>query len=266
MIDPHDPRRVLGFAGAPNFRDLGGYATAQGGHVATGRVYRSSKLTRLSADDRARLHALGVDTVIDLRGKDERDGEPSEWPAPPRDLYESGKASVRPHLFKVLREARDIDEARAGFIAFYGQLPSLYGEEYRAMFLRLAARGVGPTVIHCSAGKDRTGVGCALLLWALGVARETIVADYALTATLLPIPPAHEGLDQMPVGTGAQKEGGFIGLPAGARATLWDAHPEYLAAALGTVERDHGGVERYLAEALELSAAEIAGLRANLVV
>jgi hypothetical protein len=105
-----------------------------------------------------------------------------------------------------------------------------------------------------------------LLLWALGVARETIVGDYALTAALLPVPPAREGLDQMPVGTGGEATAGFIALPAGARATLWDAHPEYLAAAMATVEGEHGGIEGYLADALELTDAEIVALRANLIV
>lgn len=266
MIDPHDPRRVLGLTGAPNFRDIGGYPAIGGKRVRTGRVYRSGKLTALTAEDRAALAALGVACVIDLRARDERDHEPSEWPVRPAEIHESGRISVRPEMARAITDLTSTEGARGGFTAFYAGLPELYREDYAVMFRRLGRAEHGPALVHCSAGKDRTGVACALLLWTLGVARETIVADYALTARLMPAPPPGTRLTLAPAGASAEEQAEWPAVPEAVRQVLWSAEPDYLAAALDAVERGYGSIEGYLAGGLELADAEIAAVRAALLV
>jgi protein-tyrosine phosphatase len=263
VIDPHDPRRVLGLSGAPNFRDLGGYRAAGGARVRTGQVYRSGKLTALTAEDRDRLAALGVQSVIDLRAQEERDREPSEWPTRPPAIHESPRISIRPEMQTSFTDLASQEGARSGFAAFYARLPELYREDFAVMFRRIGRKG--PTLVHCSAGKDRTGVACALLLWTLGVDRETIVADYVLTASLIPHPPPGTRFSLAPAGASVEAQAAMPPVSDRVRRVLWGAEPAYLASAFGAVEADYGSIEGYLTGALGLAEADIADVRRALL-
>ena len=161
-----------------NFRDLGGYPGADGRRIRWRRLFRADGLTRLDADDCAQLADLGLATVIDLRTK----GEVDERGRFPEDAFE-----VEYHhlpLTDVLPPTEDLSR--------YDE-PAFVTSRYRRLFSEgssslaravhvLAEPGALPAVFHCSAGKDRTGILAALVLGFLGVPRDVIVEDYALSA------------------------------------------------------------------------------------
>lgn len=244
--------RSLGLKGAPNFRDIGGYASSDGRHVRWGRVFRSSELSNLTPEDGRKVAGLGLVAVIDLRTREERDRSPSAWLVRPADTYESPKPSLAPVMSTILKDAGTADGARAGIEAFYAQMPDSYQEEYAAFFHRVAS-GEVPILIHCSAGKDRTGLAIALLLATLRVPRGTIMADYALSETLvppLPRQPAANVLGQLPVAS---------------QRVLWRSDPRYLAAAFRSIDREYGSVEGYVRNGLHVSEHEEAALRKALL-
>jgi protein-tyrosine phosphatase len=175
------PSRTLEFEGCVNFRDLGGYGTADGRMVAWRRLFRADGLHKLTASDRAQLIELGLSTVIDLRTLDE---------AAQRGSFPVDDVPVRYvglPLTDVLPATEDLpDWGEAAYVATrYGAMVSEGGHVLTEAIDVLASGGSLPAVMHCSAGKDRTGVLSALLLAFLGVPDETIIEDYALSAAAM---------------------------------------------------------------------------------
>lgn len=162
-----------------NLRDLGGYASEDGGTVAWGQLFRADGLSRLDDADAALLAPMGFRTVVDLRTP----GECETWGIAPTEKF--GATMVHLPLISVLwdRTVADGDHDTVDYlIARYLEMAE-EGAGVLASVARLAiGDGQAPLVFHCSAGKDRTGVTAALLLGLLGVDDATIAADYALTA------------------------------------------------------------------------------------
>lgn len=159
----------LDIPGTYNFREV--VVAVDGGAVRPGRLYRSDALSRLTRDGRAALAALGVRRVVDLRGGfDRRLGGPDR-------LRGTGAQLVR---IPVLAGAapRDAGALRLGDL--YRRVLTEYGAEVGAA-IRCVADAGGPVVVHCTAGKDRTGLVIALVLLALGADPQDVVADYAAT-------------------------------------------------------------------------------------
>jgi protein-tyrosine phosphatase len=172
-----EPARALTFEGCVNFRDLGGYRTADGLETGWRRLFRADGLHKLTEADRARLVDLGVATVIDLRTVDE---------AEQRGRFPVAEVPVRfvdLPLFDVLPTTEEMPSWReASYVASrYGLMVTDGAPALTGAFDALAAQDSLPAVFHCSAGKDRTGVLSALVLAFLGVPDETIVEDYALS-------------------------------------------------------------------------------------
>ena len=167
--------RLIPLEGTFNFRDLGGYPTTDGRRTRWRRLYRSDGLQQLSAADVAELRARGVSAVVDLRTSDEIE----RWG---RGLLEAEPMHWE-HL-TIIGNGRDAGESVAAPVT--NDLAERYlwyleiGRASMVRALELAATHA-PLVFHCSAGKDRTGVLSALILDAVGVPAEVIVADYALT-------------------------------------------------------------------------------------
>ncbi len=173
------PDRLIALDGAFNFRDLGGYPTAEGQVTRWGTLFRSDTLHELTSPDVRRLREMGLATVVDLRT--------------PRELEQTGRGPLEPeaigyrHL-SVIREGPG-GEAGEAMAAPEGDDLSaryLWYLEVGASALVEALTILGepasyPLVFHCAAGKDRTGVLAALVLDLMGVAPEVIVADYLLT-------------------------------------------------------------------------------------
>jgi len=246
-------QRALPLQGGRNFRDLGGYQTADGRRVRWGRVYRSGSMAELTPEDCQHLATLGIRLVCDLRTRSERESAPSAWrdAAAPRYWHRDYELSFG-DLVRVMRSGTPSVEAlRETMIGAYRQLPIEQAPSYRELFRHLA-EGEVPVVIKCSAGKDRTGVAAALLLGALGVTREQILADYVLTNELL----AQSRFS----GQRAPQ-----GLSLDAIRTVMRADPAYLQAALAAIEAAHGGIEGYLDDVLGIGRDALQAIRAQLL-
>jgi protein-tyrosine phosphatase len=179
--------RWLPLDGAVNARDVGGLPVSGGGRTAAGVLVRADNLQELSERDVARLLELGVAVVVDLRTAIEVE---LEGPGPLVGRVEIRHRSLHPEqgertdvaVAPWKRSRDDLEEAPAvrAYLGYLRDRPdSIVGA------LRDVAHGAGAAVVHCAAGKDRTGVVCALALSAVGVEREAIVADYAATGERL---------------------------------------------------------------------------------
>jgi protein-tyrosine phosphatase len=242
-------RRVR-FDGAPNFRDLGGYPTATGGRTRWGRVFRSSSLHRLTADDITILDGLGVRTIYDLRRDDEQTREPG--PRPIRSLPVPLRFSEPPPDLSRLRERAD---GERWLFDDYEFMLANGGPVYGSLLSSLATDDGTPAVFHCAGGKDRTGLAAALLLTWLGVDRETVLDDYELTGQYLAAQQSPEVVARMlEYGIGRDAAEALLSSPR------W-----VMARALELVDSEYGGIEAYLRGPAELSDRTLSDLRTGLV-
>lgn len=166
--------RRIALAGTLNLRDLGGYPAGDGGTVRWRTLLRSDALNRLDEAGRAELAALGLRTVIDLRTDEEARDAPSA-------LDPAGVQIVRLPLFT----ADAIAALPPDLTAVYRYVIDERGPAIAAAIGRLGREGALPGLVHCSAGKDRTGLVAAFILGALGVPDDVIASDYALSAGYL---------------------------------------------------------------------------------
>jgi protein tyrosine/serine phosphatase len=247
--------------GAVNVRDVGGLPTDDGGQTVTGRLLRSDNLQHLSAADVSRLvRDIGVTTVIDLRSSAEVD---SEGPAPLQAvpgvrhvhhpvMPEFGEATdaVAEALLlrREQRKSRFPDDPICGY--YLGYLEDRPDQVVAAV--RSIARDEGTALVHCAAGKDRTGVVIALALTASGVYPEAVAADYAATGQRI-----EAILDRLRRSPTYQAD--IDAAPADAH----QARPETMAAFLREVGSRYGGVTQWLTDS-GLSAEELAQLRFKL--
>lgn len=172
-----------------NFRDLGGYKALGGRLVRRGLLYRSGALYEFTPEEIRLLEGRRIRTVLDLRSEAEAAAFPD--PALPGADYIRISAMVDEKgedinyspaaLFKMAVQQKGRDKVEAVSKLCYEIIP--FGNPaYRKMF-ELMLEGSVPMVIHCTAGKDRTGVAAMLILLALGVDEETIIEDYMQTNT-----------------------------------------------------------------------------------
>lgn len=243
--------------GTLNFRDLGGYPAA-GGVTRWGVLYRSDRLNALTEADVAHLGGLGLRTVCDFRYDREVEEDPSRLPdgASIVRLAVGSAPGDNPRSLEDMIRAGEITQVTAatmaeGYLRMLEQQATLFGE-----LLRLVADPANhPVVIHCTAGKDRTGLGAALLLGAVGVDRDTIVADYALTDEYR----SKHRLAEIGPQIEAQ------GLKLDDLRVLFTAPAETMAITLDRLDETWGSLEGYLAGPAGVSTDTIDALRAALV-
>ena len=242
-----EPPFVVPLTGTSNFRDLGGYTTADGRRVRRGLVFRSAALGGLTAADRSVVATLGLRTICDLRGRHEREAAPTRVDGialVPLPIEPGVGASLRDLLHTKEATGEALQSVLERAYCSYALTCTL---QYRAMLDRILDSGT-PLLFHCTAGKDRTGFGAALLLTALGVPWEQIVADFEATNRLW-------RRDTLP----------GVGLPLVIRETLLRADPTLLAAAFAAIREEYGSVDQYLDTALGLSPERVALLQALLL-
>lgn len=239
--------RRVPFAGAVNFRDIGGYPVAGGGMTRWRAVYRSDSLHYLTGADLPAFDALGVKVVYDLR----RAAEVARFPGPrPHIRLEVPGGDLATCPAGSLRTRRDGEEWLA---ADYLSMLATAAPAFGCLFSGLASDGQLPAVVHCLGGKDRTGMAVALLLTALGVDRGTVLDDYELTSRCHAsrVPEVVEAFARLGIARPAGEA--IMGTPRWA-----------MAQALGELDRAHGGIGRYLLGPGGMSAQALAALRANL--
>jgi protein-tyrosine phosphatase len=251
--------RLVPLQGGLNFRDLGGYRTADGRRVRRGKLFRSGSLSKFTDEDCAYVAGLGLKTLIDLRTTDERTREPNLWVEAAPLTYWTRDYDMS---FGELRRVMELDlhnpeHARKAMTALYEQLPFEQAPAYRELFQRIAD-GEIPMVFHCAAGKDRAGTAAALILSALGVPRETVMADYLLSDHLVERRrEAHE------------RAGGSLNpiaqLPPDVVRAILGADASYLEAGFAAIEARHGSLTGYLADELGVAEPMLAEIRGRLV-
>ena len=249
--------RIVPLERSVNFRDLGGYRTQDGRRIKRGKLYRSGDMSGLADNDLSYLATLGVRTLCDLRSTSERTRHPNEWVGAQavrywaRD-YEENFGDLRRLMMQASMTA---EQARAAMIDGYGRAPYDHSASYRELFLRIAADEI-PLAFHCTAGKDRTGVGAALILEALNVPRATIVADYVLSDD------AAEGIQRLRPG---ESEALARRLAPGVVRELLRADACYLEAAFAAIEAGHGSVSGYLSAQLGVDDRMLRRIRSQLL-
>jgi protein-tyrosine phosphatase len=249
--------RAVPFAGGVNFRDLGGYRTEDGRRVRWGRLFRSGHLSGLTEDDKRGFAALGVNTVCDFRLAEERADENAELPG----AVTMHTIGIPPgigdrHFFHRLFASADAVEPILD--ALHDMVRSLVREaapRYAALFEVLLAAPAGTILMNCSAGKERTGVGSALVLAALGVPRETIMYDFMLSGIYFPAAAEVPRVLEKYGVTHRGELGRALIMP------LLETRASYLEAAFTAIDQDFGSTEDFLAHYYGLRAAELARLR-----
>jgi protein-tyrosine phosphatase len=263
--------RNYDFQSIYNFRDFGGYAGLNGSEVKAGRLFRSAHLAALSEADLAAIGGLGVDLIVDLRYAPERAKQPSRFPTPTPhvheypDAVETKAAKVAPHEAFLEHQLYSAEDAHGYMMGSYTSRPHDPGfQEIFADTLRFMARSETPNLeeneaagvlVHCAAGKDRTGTLCALIQAVLGVSREDILADYMMTMEAVDIDKIIE-----PAAAMFTKRYGRQ-IDADAIWPMFGVVPEFLDAALEGMTDSRGSVDSYVIETIGVSEAEVSRLR-----
>ena len=175
------PSRHLPLAGTYNVRDVGGYPTRDGDAIRWRTLLRADSLHRLTIEGQAHLLDAGLRTIVDLRRDAELQTAPNVLARSDRVRYVWVSLAPNPtNVADGSREPEPDSLARS-----YRAIVDTRQAELRQVFAALAEPGAFPALVHCTAGKDRTGIVVALLLALAGVDRATIAEDYALTAAYL---------------------------------------------------------------------------------
>jgi len=245
--------RHLRFPGTINFRDMGGYRTSDGEHVAQGRLFRSGHLAHAEDSALQEIADLNITLVCDFRIDDEREEHPNRyhddhsteietlpiwpWKAPGAD--EAAR--------KMMTGEISADEA-AGYLGLgYREFVRDQSDRFAKMFSAILAGEHTALLIHCSAGKDRTGIGSALLLSTLGVSRSDVVADYMQS---LDGQGAHAQTMFYVEKDWAAHEGPEPACTKDDIVTLFSVHPSKIHAAFDEMEQVGGSVDGYIRDVL----------------
>ena len=255
--------RLLTLEGVENFRDYGDYASGHGGRIVAGRLYRSAHHGAATDADLARMAALDLACLVDLRRPRERDMQPSRRPDPfaarlvQCDLGDQAEA---PHVAFLRETDLTPQSVRAFFLDYYAKAP--FEPRHLELFARyFEALGEidGPVLIHCTAGKDRTGLLAALTHKILGAHADDIAADYLLTNLAARV----EARAPM-VAKALEVQLGKTPSDVAVRAFL-GVEVDYLDAAFQAIAAERGSLDAYLAE-LGVDAAAADRLRTRLLI
>jgi len=242
--------RHIDFDLIENFRDFGGYGAGGGQGLRTGRLYRSGHHALATDADLERLRALGVVAIVDLRSPNEREREPSRrYPGFAGAVIDNAIAPTTDWMAELAEspltaEALVADTLRHYRInVFEPRLVDLFGR-----FLRTVGEADGAVVVHCAAGKDRTGLACAFLHHIAGVHHDDMIADYLLTN------------DERRIERKMENARAFVDRllgrrPSDAALRAWvQVYPEFLDAAFDEIRSRCGSVDGYLENVLGVDA------------
>jgi protein-tyrosine phosphatase len=259
---------VVVLPGLRNLRDVGGHPAADGATVARGRVYRSEVLAHPGAQemcgvfDEAQMRAyaaLGLRTVVDLRTGREEEITPSAW----------AKATGADVVLVPVAEGGDGARTNIMQMALSGELGPITVDVLADFYVQMLERRAGdfgsalrlladverlPALVHCSAGKDRTGTLVALLLSVLGTPRARILEDYAYTQVARPDRVLHYA--DVVAGAGLRLDDVRL---------LFESPPAVMAAALTHLDDGYGGAVGYLTGPGGLTDDDLSRIRENLL-
>jgi len=267
--------RLLPMSVTANFRDYGGQLTVDGRQVRWGKLFRTGHMGEMSDADKQALQQLNIQAICDFRRAEEMKRQPSQLPeglVPTAISISPGSAT---DLFSALNnEYVNDDHIDEGIIDDFMRdinrdLVISHQASYRKMFDTLIAHANSGSIIHCSAGKDRTGFGGLLMLAALGVESECIMKDYLRTNEYVDIANEVERwavsyyAESDNADSDAEEYKGKVKSPFNRKAIaiILRVKASYLQAAMDTIDSRYGGVDRYLREEIGLTEGELDLLR-----
>ncbi len=243
-VPTNEPQRALPFEQVPNFRDLGGYATGDGRTTRWGSMYRASHLAQMSEADQSRFAALEIGELFDLRRRSETEAYPNRVPSSVRThVFDIDVGSSQSFYANLMAGQGAASDTHAMMVSMYTAYVTDKADKF-GQFLKLALNArPGAILFHCMVGKDRTGVGAALLLSALGVPRETVIEDYLLTAREYPPARIVNIIEEF----AAAKTFGEANISREALTPFCSVHEDYLGAVFKHIDQVHGSTEKFLA-------------------
>jgi protein-tyrosine phosphatase len=249
-----------------NFRDFGGYQTQDGKRLKKGLLYRSGDLSKATAADLDELSSLGIKTICDLRSERERQMEPDRVPdVEPVTFFNISMRPIVDYHSRSLKRLFSLmfgEERRRDYIGesykAYRDYATGYLPQLKALFKRISNPENLPVLIHCSAGKDRTGVVSSMIQQILGVSPETMMDDYLKT---------NENMG--PYNANVMKQLSklaYFGVPWKMYLPLFDARRDYLDAAFTQVKEEFGAFEDWVRKGLKFQENERGALAEVLLV
>ncbi len=242
-----------------NFRDFGSYPAIGGQELVSGKLFRAAHFNETDTDDRAFIANLNLGLVVDLRHAPERKRQPNTFPSVDdvQTLFmaEPGKApEFAPHEMFLKEKLETADDARNYMIGSYTARPD--NPAFQKIFgdtLRFMAKEGAPLVVHCTAGKDRTGTLVAIIQKILGVNDQDIMDDYMLTMEAVDIEMFLE-----PASKFMSERFDRVIKPDALR-PMFGVEPAYLQAALQTM----GDVDNYVENVLGIASETRDSIRSN---
>lgn len=253
--------RLLPLEKVHNFRDYGGYPTQGGGRVKTGLLWRSGHHAEATEADLQAMDALALAHVVDLRGNGERSSHPVRLPerfAGQLLHFDGETAGLGPHM-EAIEGTMTAEDAHQAMERLYRSLPDRENLNWilRRYFDALA-KGEGTSLVHCHAGKDRTGMAVDLLHHILGVHPDDAMADFLLTNSV--------GDQEARIAQSAPTIRARYGdVDDDTVRVVMTVHERYLLAARKALLERFGSIDAFLEQVLDVDAAKREALRLHLV-
>ncbi len=256
--------RITPLEGVRNFRDFGGYFGSGGRRIKRGLLFRSGHYADASAGDIEALERFNIVFQADLRRPDERERQVNKWPGDGVDVltHDGGRETTSPHVRFLSRVEASADDAEGWMTEYYQTAPfrAHHVDLFKGWFDKLAGLPAkGAALVNCAAGKDRTGILCALTKHTLGVSEADIFDDYDLTNTAVDVdarlPDARDYFnDMLNKRYDAEVYRPFLGV-----------RRSYLRAAFDAIAEESGSLDVYLEETLDVGADKRTALAARLL-
>ncbi|MEO0551235.1 MAG: tyrosine-protein phosphatase [Pseudomonadota bacterium] len=256
--------RVKSFENIRNFRDFGNYIGHEGRTVRSGMLFRSAQFGEASEADINQLNSLNIVVQADLRRPDERERHGHRWPIEGVQILSSdkGRETDAPHVNFLTQVSVDAEQARGWMADYYRAAPyrEQHVETFKDWFDALAGLDQDQAgVVNCAAGKDRTGILCALTHHVLGVSKADIFADYDLTNSAADVEKRLADMARMfnqHIGKDYPNEvyHPFVGV-----------HEDFLTAAIESITAKSGSLDAYLIETLGVEPPQQNDIRARLL-
>jgi len=251
-------QRLLASEGIPNLRDVGGYVGRGGRRVAWGRLLRSGHLADATPVDLETLRNLGIAEIHDFRRPSERSMHPSPVIAYARTHhYELRMGSTTGFIDRFVAGEMSASDTHQMMVDGYRSFISKRTDEFGRLLRQLAQPTAAGALLHCTAGKDRTGLATALVLLALEVDPEVILEDYLLTIETHPAEHVLTIMDRF------LSERGHDQWDREAMRPYCTVHADYLTAALDEIARGWGDPPTYFKAAMGLDNAALERLRSR---
>ena len=243
-------KRHVVLQGAANFRDLGGYETKDGHHVKWGELYRSADISKLTPEDLVILKNKKITYDVDLRGIQESAQAPDKFnPGTDYILCPAGSNNMG-SMFKGMAAVKGEKGGDSLIMAYYSNIDSL-ALRYRPFFDKLLDVPTDQALVfHCTAGKDRTGIAAALMLYTLGVPYETIIRDYEAT-----------NYYRRAENNKATSQMAKYHIDEQVAKSMMAAKKEYLDTTFNEIKKQYGSIDIYLRDQIGLDNEKIAILK-----